>query len=494
MMKKLRNISALVVCLLMFQACSEDFLNKKLLGNLTQDTFFMTQDHAIQSVNAIYAKFRSWELAGLPYIGATDVISDDSDKGSTENDALYLKEIDDFLFDATNQTFSTMWTGHYQTIARANLAIINIPNIDMDESLRARLVGEAKFLRAFCYFRMVQWFGEIPIISEPLTEDEYFTQVRQPVAQIYDFIEKDLQDAIASLPEKSKYPASELGRATKGAAKGILAKLYMLEQKFPEALALCEEVISSGEYSLVSQYNTIFTQAQENGVESVFEIGAVALQASVVGPGASPYNMVQGVRGIPNLGWGFNRPSDDLVASYEPGDPRRQATVIYVGEVLPDGVTIVQDNPDIFNERFNQKAWVPSHPGLQDNGPGNIRLLRYADVLLIAAEAANEAGNSAKALEYVNMIRKRARGNNNFILKDLTITNQAELRTAIRKERRVELAMEQLRWFDLKRWGIQNETLTKVGKTFVNNKHELFPIPQTEVDLTDGGLVQNPGY
>lgn len=493
-MKRIHHIIVLLTLIMFGQSCSEDFLDRKPLGTLTQDTFFKTSDQAIQSVNAIYAMFRTWDMTGLPYLGATDIISDDADKGSSENDGLYLKELDDFLFDPTNQTFSTIWSGHFQSIARANVAILNIPGIDMDATLRDRLVGEAKFLRAFTYFRLVQWFGELPIISQPLSEEEYFNQVRMPVNQVYAFIEQDLKDAIAALPEKSKYASEDLGRATKGAAKGILAKLYMLEQKFPEALTLCEEIIQSGEYSLIPQYNTIFTQANENGTESVFEIGAVALQAAVAGPGATPFNMVQGVRGTPNLGWGFNRPSDDLVASYEAGDPRRQATVIYVGEVLPDGVTIVQDNPDIFNERYNQKAWVPNHPGLQDNGPGNIRILRYADVILLAAEAANETGNPAKALTYVNQIRKRARGTNNFILKDLTITNQSDLRLAIRKERRSELAMEQHRWFDLKRWNIQAETFAKVGKTFVGNKHELFPIPQTEVDLTDGSLNQNPGY
>ena len=218
------------------------------------------------------------------------------------------------------------------------------------------------------------------------------------------------------------------------------------------------------------------------------------LRASIAGSGATPYNMVQGVRGVPNLGWGFNRPSDELIKSYEAGDPRRQATIIYVGEVLPDGATIVQDNPEILNERFNQKAWVPNHPGLQDNGPGNIRLLRYADILLLCAEAANEVNNTQKALDYVNMTRKRARGTNTFILKDITTASQNDLRIAIRKERRSELAMEQQRWFDLQRWGNQNDAMMLAGKAFVTDKHEYLPIPQTEIDLSGGNLKQNNGY
>ena len=484
----------IIIIVMGLTACSEDFLNRKPLGQLTYDTFFTTEEQAVQSVNSVYANFRSWDFCGLPYLGATDIISDDADKGSSENDGLYLKEMDDFLFDATNSTFTTMWSGHYNTISRANLAINNIPKIDMDASLKARLIGEAKFLRAFCYLRLVQWFGDIPLITDIVNEDVYFKQTRSPKEEVYALIESDLNDAINSLPERSKYKSEDLGRATKGAALGILAKLKMVEYKYSDALSLCEQIINSGEYSLMDSYNTIFTQGGENGKESIFEIGAVALQASVVGSGATPYNMVQGVRGTPNLGWGFNKPSDDLVATYEPGDPRRQATIIYVGELLPDGQTIVQDNPDLVNERYNQKAYVLNHPGLQDNGPGNIRILRYADILLLAAEAANELGDASKALIYVNQIRKRARGSNNLILKDLTSTSTTDLRTAIRKERRIELAMEQHRWFDLCRWKIQPEVFNKLGRAFIQNKHELFPIPQTEIDLTEGFLIQNQGY
>lgn len=484
----------IAVSIVFFVSCSSDFLDRKPRGQLTYDTFFENEEHALQAVNAIYNIFRSWEFTGLPYLGATDIISDDADKGSTENDALYLAEIDQFQSNATNSVYSSMWTGHYQAIFRANLAIENIPNIDMDEQLKSRLLAEAKFLRAFVYFRLVQWYGDIPLITKILTEDEYFTQSRTSKALVYDQIEKDLKEAIDILPERSKYAAEDLGRATKGAARGVLAKVYMVKKDYAKALEQCEAIINSNEYSLMPSYADIFSAKGEQGPESVFEISAVAIQAAVAGPGASPYNMVQGVRGIPNLGWGFNRPSDNLVAAYESGDPRRQATVIYVGEILPDGSTKVEDNPDILNERYNQKAWVPKHAGLQDNGPGNIRLLRYADVLLLAAEAYNESGNSAAALPLLNQIRKRARGTNNFILTDVTTTDQSALRDKIRKERRVELAMEQHRWFDLMRWGIAGETMKAVGKNFVDSKHELFPVPQTELDLSDGVLQQNSGW
>jgi hypothetical protein len=490
----MRNIIFALSATLLLAACSDDFLDRKPKGQLTSETFFQTEEHAVQAVNAIYANFRSWEFCGLPYLGATDIISDDADKGSTPNDAFYLAEIDNFQFDATNVTFSSVWNGQYRTIYRANLAINKIPDIQMDPQLKARLIAEARFLRAFSYLRLAQWFGPVPLITTQLEESQYYTQERRPLAEVYALIEEDLKYAVETLPEKSKYPSSELGRVTKGAARGILAKLYMVKKEWKNAIAQCEAIINSNEYRLFPTYSENFLMSGEHGMESIFEIGAVALQAAVAGPGATPYNMVQGVRGIPNLGWGFNRPSDNLIQNYEAGDPRRQATIIYEGEILPDGTTKVEVNPDILNARYNQKAWVPKHPGLQDNGPGNIRLLRYADILLLCAEAYNEDGRSAEALPLLNAVRRRARGTNNFILPDITITDKDQLRERIYRERRSELAMEQHRWFDLVRWGRAEAALKAAGKNFTANKHELFPLPQTEIDLTDGKLTQNPGY
>ncbi len=484
----------MVVLMAITMSCSDEFLERKPKGQLTYDTYFENADHAVWATNAIYQQFRSWEMCAFPWIGITDIISDDADKGSTPNDALYVLELDEFTFDANNAAITGAWTGHYQAIFRANLAIENIPGIAMDTVLRNRLVGEAKVLRAYAYFRLVQWFGDVPLITRILNADEYYNQERTSKEVVYDFIENDLLTAIEALPEKSEYPSADLGRVTKGAARGILAKVYMARHQYANAAAQCEAIITSGEYSLLTRYADNFLPAGENGDESIFEIGTVAAQAAVVGPGASPFNMIQGVRGVPNLGWGFNRPSDDLVTAYEPGDPRRQATIIYVGEVLPDGSTIVQDNPEVLNERYNQKAWVPAHAGLQDNGPGNIRLLRYSDILLLAAEAYNEENNAVKALEYLNMVRARARGSNNFILADVTDTDKSILREKIYRERRVELAMEQNRWFDLARWGRLADVMPLVQPAFVPTKHILLPLPQSEIDLTGGTLDQNNEY
>ena len=482
-------IKILLATTLLFSACSEDFLDKKPLGQLTSDNFFTTEDHAVWATNATYEQMRNFDNHVFSYLALTDIISDDSDKGSTPSDGSFLNEIDNFTFDASNITFGAVWKGYFRGIYRANIALENIPNIEvMDEDLRTRLMGENYFLRAYHYFKLVRWFGELPLIDRTLGNDEY-EQERRPVEEIYAFIEEDLRRAQAQLP--ARYFGENVGRATSGAATGLLSKVYLTQEKWQEAADAALTVINSGEYALLDNYSDVFTVEGENSSESVFEVQAAAFET---GGGGTQYNEVQGVRGTPNLGWGFNRPSDDLVQAFEPGDPRREATILYVGEVLPDGSAIVEDNPNIFNERYNQKAFVVAGPGGNGNGGGNIRVLRYADVLLIAAEALNELGRSEDALTYLNQVRARARGMSNFILPDIETTDQSELRPIIWRERRAELAMEQQRWFDLVRQNRAASVMQAVGKDFMENKHELLPIPQSEIDVSGGSLSQNPGY
>ncbi|MEL6140242.1 MAG: RagB/SusD family nutrient uptake outer membrane protein [Bacteroidota bacterium] len=469
-------------------ACN-DVLDRDPQGLNTLDNFFQDEVQAIQSVNAIYAQLRAWQVHVFSFVGMTDIVSDDADKGSFAADAFFLQEVDNFTHTATNVAPSTVWAGYYEGIFRCNLAIESIPDVpEMDEDLRARLIAEAQMLRGYFYFNLVRWFGDVPLILEPFPDE--FSIPRDPVAAVYTQIINDLESAAAVLPEKSVYAAADLGRVTRGTANGLLAKVHLTRENFSEAERLALIVINSGEYELFPRYANIFLPEGENSSESIFEVQTAAFET---GGGGSQYNEVQGVRGTPNLGWGFNRPSDDLIDAYESGDPRREATILYVGEVLPDGSDIVQDNPNIVGERFNQKAWVPEHPGGNGNGPGNIRLLRYADILLIAAEALNENGNANEALNHLNQVRARARGTSN-VLPDVTTTNQAELREAIWRERRVELALEQHRWFDLVRTGRAASIMQAVGKNFQEGKNELFPIPQGEIDLSQGALVQNPGY
>ncbi len=488
MTSKIFTLSILTILALGFSGCAEEVLDRKPKVVITLENFFQTAEHAELATNAVYSFLRNWEVHVFSYIGMTDIASDDADKGSFPADAFFLQELDDFTHTPSNLAPLTVWSGYFTGIFRANLAIDNIPAIEMDEALKTRLLGECQFLRAYYYFNLVRWFGDLPLITRTLGADE-FLQERVPVEQVYTQIIQDLTDAISSLPVK--HATADLGRATKGAAQSLLAKVYLTRKDYVNAEKYALDVINSGQYGLYPDYAKLFQRIGENSVESVFEVQTAAYDA---GGGGSQYNEVQGVRGTPNLGWGFNRPSDNLVAAYEPGDPRRDATILYVGEILPDGSDVVQDNPDIVGERYNQKAWVPEHTGGNGNGPGNIRLIRYADVLLIAAEALNENDKPAQALLYLNQVRARARKGNPNILPDVTVTNKDQLRTRIWNERRVELALEQHRWFDLVRQGRVAQVMQAVGKNFVSPKHELWPIPQRDIDLSQGALVQNPGY
>jgi len=472
-------------------SCGDEFLEKAPKGELTSENFFKDAAQAEQSVNAIYAHLRNFNVHVFSYIGITDIASDDADKGSVPGDAGFLQDINDFTFDANNGAVNGIWSGYYQGVFRANQVLANVPKIEMNEELKIRLLGEARFLRAYYYFFLVRTYGDIPLIDRPLNPDEY-RQVRVPAAQIYDFIEEDLKFAIANLPEKSEYSASDLGRATSGAAKAYLAKVHLFQNDFASAFQLAQEVINSGEYELYPNYEAIFRREGEHSSESIFEVSTVGLEQ---GGGSSQFNEVQGIRGNPNNGWGFNNPSNNLVAAFEENDPRLGATVIFNGDTLSTGEVVKADPNMGAGAKFSKKAWVPERPPIGfGNSGANIRLFRYADLLLIAAEAANELGNSTAALMYLNQVRERARQGDEDILPDVTITTQSQLRMAIWQERRVELAMEQHRYFDLVRQGQAQAVFKKLDINWIPGKHEIFPIPQSEIDISGGLLTQNQGY
>ena len=481
--------AALFIGLLILSSCSKDFLEKKPLGQLTSDNFFANEEHAIQSLNAAYETLVRFRVHAFAYIALTDIISDDADKGSTPSDGAPIVPADELTLDPGSLIIEDTWQGYYRGVKRANLVIAEVPNVDMDADLRDRIVGEAKFIRAYLYFKMVRWWGALPLVLEPLNREEIAISRSSP-DEVYDAIIQDLEDAVAVLPTRSGYSAANLGRATKGAAQGLLASVHLTRQDFSAAADLAMSVINSGEYQLATNYTKIFTQSGENGPGSIFEVQA----KSDLDGGFSQFSQVQGIR--PSRGWGFNRPSDALVRSYEPGDPRLQATVLYVGETVPDGSYVVPDNTEMFNERYNQKAWIPDDiRGNGREGGGNIPIMRYAEVLLIAAEALNEIGQTAEAVGLINRVRARARGTLPAqILRAINSTDQGQVREFVWRERRAELGMEQHRWFDLLRTGRVAQTMIEAGKNFISGKHELLPIPQSEIDLSAGAVVQNPGY
>ena len=339
----------LTLLLALALAGCNDFLGTTPKGELTTSNFFQDSTQAIQATNATYSMLRDWEVHVFSWIGMTDIVSDDATKGSVPGDASFLGDLDNLVFDPGNLAFHDTWQGYYQAIYRANVAIQNIPNVPMDSTLKLRLIGENKFLRAYFYFFLVRAYGGVPLITQPLLPTQ-FTQKRATAQDVYGQIEQDLKDAIAVLPEKSHYSAADAGRATKGAAEPLLADVYLYEKDYKDALTYAQDVISSGEYGLLPDYAQIFTDAGENSAGSVFEAQAVALDQ---GGGGSQWAQVQGVRGTPNIGWGFNDPSPDLEASFEPGDPRLEATILYPWEMLPDGSgRVVYFNPSMPNNRY----------------------------------------------------------------------------------------------------------------------------------------------
>lgn len=490
-------IVPLFVGLLLLNTSCEDFLDKEPLGDLTTEAYFESQEDAVLSTNAIYNAYRTWFVTGGFPIA--DIMSDDMTKGSSPQDGANLIEVDSFTFTPNYGAFSNIWAALFVGVRRANIVIEEIPAIEMDEALKTRLLAEAHFLRASFYFELARAYGDLPKI---LTASPERQMPRSPVDEIYnEIIIPDLQFAADNLPLKSGYDSGDLGRATQGAAQGLLSKVYLYRGDFTNAQALAEAVIGSGEYSLPANFSDEYTPTTVQGPGSVFEITAIQ---ETFANGGNQYGQTQGVRGqvaigsdTVSKGWGFGRPTVDFINFYPEGDPRMDASVIFLGDtifgeiVLGDGgtpdTTFTASGEIDQLETYNQKVFMP---GIDQAQFGyNRKLLRYADVLLIAAEAANENGNAAQALQYLNMVHMRAMPDPTA---QITTTDQTALRQLIYNERRAELAFENERFYDLVRTGQAPTVLGPLG--FVEGKHELFPVPQSEIDITEGAISQNPGY
>lgn len=496
-MKKLNKykVTAILAMLMVFSSC-EDFLEKEPLGRYTQDTY--PAGGGLSSyVYGMYSDLRGFNLHVFAFVGISSIRSEDADKGSTPSDGATQKELDDFTILPTNGLINSYYGANYGAISKANLVLYQAEQVkdEITEEEYNISRGEAYFMRAFLYFNLVRAFGGVPMITEVVNADDDFVVPRSSESEIYDLIEDDLLAAIDLLPVT--WDPFFIGRVNKSAAQGILAKVYLYQQRWAESLALSQTVIASGLYNLSMPYDKIFTEEGENGPGSIFEVQALRNADYPTNDFASQYGQVQGVRGSGewNLGWGFNVPSDALVSAYESGDPRREATILFQGETTPYGQVVPNTLP---NPRYNQKVYTnPAFREAANAQSGlwvNIRMLRYADVVLMAAEAANETGQTSEALEKLEWVRARARGGAG-ILPEVTTTDQVALRDAIRHERRIELAMEHDRFYDLVRWGIAETVLHAAGKTnYTVGKHELLPIPQNEIDLSGGVLTQNPGY
>jgi len=493
----------------LFSSCSK-FLDTQPQGSYTEDNYPWPTGGSPydQYIFGAYKDLRSYSVHVDGFINATSIRSDDADKGSTASDGgADVIAMDNFPVQTNSGRANALWTGHYGLITKCNTALKEIDSnttVVADEALKLQGKAEVRFLRAYAYFNLVRFFGRVPKIDRLFEDAASQSNVPQSTAaEIYAFIEEDLNFAIQYLPDT--WDSQFIGRVTRGAANGILAKVYITQKKWQQAYDAANAVRTSGRYNLNTDYSKIFSEEGENSSESVFEIQATA-SPSVTQDNGIQYASIQGVRGAGNwnLGWGWNTPSEVLEAAYEPGDPRKERTILYSSTTTTTNKTVFGENMPIYpsdvpNPRYNHK--VLGSPNLRNTiSRGcwwmNVRILRYADVVLMYAEAANELGKTEEARTALNEIRARARrGAAAGVLADVTATDQATLRDRIRHERRIELAMEHDRFFDLVRWGTAQTALHAAGKTnFSNLRDVLLPIPLTQIDLSKGVLTQNPGY
>lgn len=502
--KKIYGSMLLLALVTIFVGCKKDFLDRQAQGSYNQDNYPYPGGSGPydQFINGAYSTLRSYNVTVFPFVAATSIRSDDADKGSTAADSPDAKQVDEFTLTPSNGLVNALWLGHFDLISKANFIldrVKNDPNPNTPEELKVDAQAQARFFRAYAYFMLVRSFGRVPIIDSVTTGAASASNVPQSsAAEVYAFVEKDLQFAVANL--KPTYSPAFVGRINSGIANALLAKVYLQQKKYAMAMSTANLVMTSGQYDLSVKYSDIFDEAGENSRESIFEVQATATAAEPKDFGTQ-YNQIQGVRGsgIWNLGWGFNVPSTALEAAYEPNDPRKARTILYSGGKSLWGEDVPSGLP---NPRYNNKVSTPrAKQDLIGNRAAywmNVRLIRYADVVLMYAEAANEIGgadNIAKAVVAVNSIRQRARiGAPAGTLPDIVSTDQGVVRDAIRQERRVELAMEHDRFFDLVRWGTAATVMQAQGKTFVVGKHELLPIPLQQIDLSKGVLTQNFGY
>ena len=541
---KALTYSALALATLSLSSCN-DWLTEETPGTTKVSEFFTSLSTAEAVVNAAYVPM-TWEFGTTYYpewyFG--DIVSDDALKGGQDiNDGADLRELENFKANSDNEILLEYYRAQWQGIQRANLAIDEIPTTRIetegDEAekqaqYRDRYLGEAYFLRGFYYFRLARMFGGMPLIDYVIKSSNQWAQTRSTMDKTLNFAIEDFKRAENLLWKKDKYSDEELGRATKGAAQAMLLKanLYRADylrnagneteaQKyFAEAAKWGKEVIQSRQYSLWPNYLDNFRLANENGRESVFEIQYTEEATSDYGgegyTRGTMTTILQRSRSsaFGEAGWGYDRPTQNLYNEYEAGDARRDETILVPtdeqietpAQEIYCGDRMLNRKYAMYNDGANGGIYKLAHA---TRSPKNNIQIRYADVLLMYAEACCESGDLPSAKSALKEVRDRA-GLSQFpytaVIQGQTVTfndNQEDLRKAIRHERRVELAMEGHRWFDLTRWGIAKETMdtymageTEEAKelygTFQKGKHELFPIPSKEIDLS--GIEQNPNW
>lgn len=483
---KISVILLLGITLTALNACS-DFLTEDLKGSFSTATFYQNDKQALQGLAGAYNALAFTNSDNTLWVFG-DVASDDAVKGGNPGDQAEITYIDKFTTDANNGFVNNYWSFIYEAIARANNVIACVPGVSMDEALKTRIIGEAKFLRAYNYFNLVNIFGKVPLKLLPQLTHETIHVPLSEVPDIYLQIEKDLTEAAAVLPVS--YPVSEAGHITRGAALAMLGKANLYEGKWSAAIGYFQQVDALGMYHLLADYADLFKLVNENNTESVFEIQHLTNQNP--GTGSS---LNQWFAPASEGGYYFNAPTQTLIDAFEKSatgevDPRLDVSVGRDGQPWLNGnIFSASESPTGFLTKKHQQPLSEVSSSLKGDGDLNYIYLRYADLLLMKAEAFNETNQSDSALANLNRVRQRARAGFNGtppadLLADITLSDQTQLRSAIQKERRVELAQEFHRYFDLMRWG-KAFAEAALGTDFNYETKRYFPIPQAEIDANE---------
>jgi len=477
----------------LFASCTD--LEVTPTSFVTEDKYFKTQDDAVASVTAVYASLSldpgEQSLFGRNLYFLTDMATDYASAGVSATNP-QVRALSSLTHDATSDRVQVAWRQIYNGINRANVSIDNIPKVAGNETVKTRLINEAKFIRGLLYFQAVRLWGGVPIeLHEPTSiQLESLKSRRETVDAVYTQIISDL-NAAEALP--ATYPASDAGRATSGAAKAILTKVYLTRKDYPNAILKAREVINGGYgYALFESFQDIFTKTKKNGKEHIF---SVQFEPNQAGNGSSGSTF----QSTSFIGFTATEPADiisDVALFYDiyaPGDTRRD--VSYAKTLPIPGTANIYTFPKPIFKKYLDLTNVAT-PG---NVAINFPIIRYADILLSLAEAINEQGTpTPEAYELINQVRRRAFGKpitTPDAAVDLSGLTQTSFRAAIQEERKKEFVQEGQRWFDLVRWGTLVTEVKKVtAKNSVSERNNLYPIPQSERSIDPVGLPQNPGY
>lgn len=476
----MRNLFSFTLLIVLLTACSEDFLETTPFGQATSDQFWRNADDAVAAANALYEPLDDGNFYGHTE-QTFEICSDDFWRAGDHGED---QAIEEFTFDPDNAQLNFSYTRKYEIINRANAILINVPEIDMDATLKDRVLGEALFMRGFAMWRQYVIYGSLPIIAEEDYLSNNFNKAKPSIDDFRAFIESDWLRAVDLLP--AEHTPDNIGRPTSGTVNGFLTKLYVHWERFDDAITRGQQVIN-GPYPLAPNFADNFTIETENNPEVLF-----AVQCSE-GWNNNAYRIYTTPR--PWGGWDFHEPIQDLIDEFEAGDPRLDATVFKLGDIVDlggdRGPTEYVEGLSQTNYHFRKFAsWRPSGGLSQDQ---NVPILRSADVYLLVAEAKIRSGQSGDA--EINAVRERSG------LQPITGATMEDLI----HERRVELAGENQRHLDLTRWdraGIIDLVAHyeidrgqfKPSRNFQRPKHYYFAIPQREIDLSNGVLEQNPGY